>query len=81
MCTSFANDLKRWTCDEERAARDAMLEGWAQALHEAAHPASPAPIRDAADAAATGLIAPTTATRPSLVVSNDAAAPIASSPA
>lgn len=47
MCTSFAKDLKRWTCDEERAARDAMLDGWAQALHEAAQPA---PRRDAAEA-------------------------------
>lgn len=36
MCTSFAKDLKRWTCDEELASRDAMLVDWAQALHEAA---------------------------------------------
>lgn len=50
MCTSFAQDLKRWTCAEELAARDAMIEAWALALHAATPQALAPHPDDASDA-------------------------------
>ncbi|WP_119291848.1 hypothetical protein [Azohydromonas sediminis] len=60
MCTSFAQDLKRWTCAEELAARDAMIEAWALALHAttpqalAPHPDGASDVTDATDAIPAG---------------------------